>query len=173
MKRFALHYEGIVIKFPQHKYIKQELLSLIDNTKSEKFGSVSRTDWKSIEDDLRYRRYFDLFINQASPLLRNVFYNFFKLDKRFNNPKIFFWFQQYTELSHHPIHDHLNSDYSLVYFLDLPSKDSTVFYNQFYDTYQTVEAEEGDIIIFPSIHQHTSLPSNQKTVIAMNFRFFN
>ena len=166
-KRYPLYHECIVASFPYHKQIKDQLLFLISKSPSRFLDDGLLTDWKMENSELP--QYFQFFEQFATVFYQEIFTKVFKLDN-ISKINISSWFQQYTQNSYHSTHFHGSSDYSSVYFLDLPNKDPTVFYNQYHNTYQTVDAKEGDIIIFPSIHLHTSLPSNQKTVIAMNFR---
>lgn len=170
-KRHALHYECIVAKFPFHKEIKSTLLSLINNTQSDFLDNGLLSDWSFRNSEERNVSYFDFFFSKAKDFYNQLFNQVFKINDQTGLVSIShnFWFQKYSENGNHPIHFHGTSDFSSVYYLDLPNNDSTVFYNQFYDNYQTVNASEGDIIIFPSIFLHTSLPSSQKTIIAINF----
>lgn len=169
IKRYPLYHECIVAKFPHHNHIKEHLLFLISETPSEFLQDGLLSDWNNRKNSYRNKHYMDFFLNHSKDFYNNILINIYKIpEPRAVNYK--FWFQQYSQMGYHSLHFHGFSDYSSVYFVDLPKKDSTVFYNQFNNTYQRIDAEEGDIIFFPSFHLHTSLPSNKKTILALDFR---
>ena len=79
------------------------------------------------------------------------------------------WFQVYEQGDYHDWHIH-NSLFSGVYYVSLPNGSSrTTFKTP--DEEFSVEANEGQILVFPSAFQHCSKPnqSNEaKVVIAFN-----
>lgn len=80
------------------------------------------------------------------------------------------WFQQYREGNFHSWHVHPKAMFSNVYFVELPSKTIATTFRVMGKEFQ-VDAEEGDILTFPSFYEHCSKTNDLegiKTVIAFN-----
>jgi len=98
-------------------------------------------------------------------------------DRENTNLKIIhYWFQQYKDEDSHPFHIHTNSDYSMVYFVELQEKShSTVFID--HDKKQVqLDVKEGDLLLFPSLVFHSSPKNNSltgKTILSANLNFVN
>ena len=82
------------------------------------------------------------------------------------------WFQQYVQNDYHGWHIH-GDNYTGVYYLDFPKGSSKTELIDQKDINKkiTVNAKEGDIIIFPSfiIHRSPKIKENiKKTIISFN-----
>ena len=84
------------------------------------------------------------------------------------------WFQQYKQNGTHGWHTH-GSNYTGVYYVDFEKTYAkTELINPIDDKKITIDAEEGDIIIFPSfiIHRSALQKINKtKTIISFNLTF--
>jgi len=154
--------------FKNHNNIKLPLLDLISKIPKtiikEKGDTISHSDFylpKTL--DRKYLDYFYQNINDHMSMLCEVF------NSREWSIKSG-WFQQYTQGNSHNYHNHGESQFAGVYYLELPNKSMTT---EFLDG-SKVEAKEGDIIIFPSYKYHRSKKNTsqkRKTVIAFNCSF--
>ena len=145
-------------KIEEHKDIKE---SLLDSIKSmgkysiEAQGQkISNSDWHL--DNNIYRPYFDIIF----PIIE-------KHINTLNLQVTRFWFQQYEKGDFHTSHAHANSNYSSVYFLELPNTSMKTSFKDNID----IEVEEGDYIVFPAHFPHESKenPYNKrKTSIVFN-----
>lgn len=80
------------------------------------------------------------------------------------------WIQQYYQNSAHNWHDHPNSTYSAIYYVELDEESPGTLF-KINDDLFSPSVSEGDVLIFPSHIFHCS-PKNKskkrKTVIAFN-----
>jgi hypothetical protein len=155
--------------FNNHKIVKDKLLKAINDIPKSPINhniddKISHTDFY-LPGDIR-REYLDIFydsIKQHMITLCNDFHS--------KNWKIFSsWFQQYYQGDAHGWHNHGESQFAGVYYLEMPNKSMTT---EFLDG-SKIEAKEGDILIFPSYKYHRSKKNNskkRKTIIAFNVSF--
>ena len=83
------------------------------------------------------------------------------------------WFQQYYENADHFWHTHPRSNYTNVYFLELPDENYKTEILDGKGKLIDYDAKEGDIITFPAGMQHRSAPNSteRKTVISFNSNY--
>ena len=85
------------------------------------------------------------------------------------------WFQQYKKNSEHTWHNHNQTNFSNVYYLEMPEKYmQTEFYNILNKKIITFNLEEGDLLTFPAHMMHRSKKiknSKRKTIISFNSDF--
>ena len=67
------------------------------------------------------------------------------------------WFAVYNRGDWVDYHDHVPTTYSFVYFVNCPKGSAPL---KFYDRGKTVKAEDGKLVIFPSLLRH-SIPKNK------------
>ena len=168
---------GLIKPFLKHNILKTKLLSLIEESKSDKVlevnnyytDNIQKLDWSQNNN---FNRQWVKFISKD---LQNHFdecavdlgYN--KIDVR----RI--WFQQYLRGGSHGWHIHGES-YTGVYYVEF-EKDfpKTELINQFdQDQKIIIDAKEGDIIIFPSFVIHRSPVmklKKRKTIVSFNLEF--
>jgi hypothetical protein len=83
-----------------------------------------------------------------------------------------FWFQQYESNDYHSWHNHFQSTYASVYYVELPDASvATEFKNPVTGEIIKPSVKEGDILTFPASIIHRSPPNNsggRKTIIAIN-----
>ena len=140
---------------PCHKDIKYKLLSLIKKCQGEEIENdndkISKTDYYLKGMDMSHYEYFNTFNLHAK---KDGFFDKL-LDKyRVNSldmGKV--WYQQYYKSNNHNWHSHPFSNLSAIYFLEIADKrNNTEFVDQ--DKIIRTDAEEGDVIIFPSYMIH-------------------
>jgi len=150
-----------------YKEINKKLLKLINNTKSSEINTlnekISRTDWNNqkINSNSEYVKYFIKIIRPyLDKLLPITFSKKWEIDN--------IWFQQYKKGDFHNWHMHKKTNFSAVYYVELPKGTETKFYNQ-----KNINIKEGDFVIFPGFWYHRSekIKSKRKTVIAFNCSF--
>jgi uncharacterized protein (TIGR02466 family) len=155
------------MKLEAHAAIKDKLLDAIakeDATRGE--GNISRTDWFLNGD----KSYYSILEPHLLPILDNLLFKDFYYNKF---QVIACWFQQYDTNDEHAWHTHIPSTWSGVYYVELPEDaPRTTFIGPLEkDKLITPDVSEGDIIIFPSMLRHCSLPNkskSRKTVISFN-----
>jgi hypothetical protein len=170
-------------KFSKHSELKDAILKEIE---SSEYGiivpltdtnhpgeKITKTDYyRGIGSDqievLKSRKYFWMFHNELLEF-HNVFNKKYCVAKSTLSN---FWFQQYLLNDTHDWHVHGNSNFSFVYFLELPDSNySTQFFDLDSRKIFQLNVLEGDIIVFPSHIPHRSPPikSNiRKTIISWN-----
>jgi len=163
----------IINKIYEHKIIKNKLLNFINeiplnsiNTINEK---INHTDWtlpKNFE-----RKYLNFFLEIINPYMIKIM-KFLKTEEyKIDN----IWFQQYTKNNFHNWHVHENSNYTNVYYLELPDKEmKTKILNINTNKIIEIDVQEGDVITFPAHLPHTSeiiKNDKRKTIISFNSNF--
>ena len=149
---------------------KEKLLDLIGEMPGSFMHGLSKSDWKL---DRNYdRKYLEYFKKMVSPHLD-------KLANRLHFKKWIVdnaWFQQYEKTHGHNWHNHSYSNFSGVYYVELPSGE---LITEYYDSpneviFEQLNIKEGQLLIIPSYILHRS-PSNEsndrKTIIAFNINF--
>ena len=163
---FPLH----VNKFFKHDELKEQILECLKSSTARqetKDDTITKTDW-GLEIPLGSSNYQQLILPHIIS----------QSQKTFNRGSAFeitdMWFQQYYKGDTHGWHVHEYCHWANVYFVELPSKD---FLTEILDLERNAieyEAQEGDIISFPSMLLHRSKPNlsiDRKTVIAYNINF--
>jgi len=164
----------IIKNFDGHTSIKEELLVLINNAKSESLvakddyyrDNISRLDWS-------YRNDFDRnWVKKFLPLLHQNIDEMINQIGFENHTVLFLWFQQYLKNGTHGWHIH-GDNYTGVYYLELPEGTPTTEYCNPLDIKETnkFDVREGDIILFPSFVVHRAiknLSDKRKTIISFN-----
>ena len=159
--------EFITLDVPEHFKHKSILLDLINKMPDESFHQISKTDWnlpKNFE-----RKYLEYFYSNISPNIMDQQRKYFKA-KEWNITNA--WFQQYEKSSFHAYHNHDRSNFTNVYFIELPDsqfKTSIKIGEKEYD----YEVREGQIITFPAhlLHGSKSNGHLRKTIISFNSDF--
>ena len=82
------------------------------------------------------------------------------------------WFQQYINNNFHKWHNHPDTNFTNVYFVELPFKNlGTEILN-----HSQLDLNEGDLLTFPGHLYHKSplnYSNKRKTVISFNSNFFD
>ena len=170
-----LNCAAILKQLDCHREVKEKLLSMIDqswsyNMTNDFYGdNINRCDWS---ENLNYNREFVKFIKP-------------KLEKHFNECAETLnyekcevngmWYQQYIKDNTHTWHIH-GENYTGVYYLELPENSpKTELLDQIdINNKITINAKEGDVVIFPSfiIHRSPKIINNlRKTIISFNINF--
>ena len=156
-----------------HYHIKDKLLELICNDlhleKIEGFTKrfmVSKTDYGLLTDKNRpwVNKFLPNYKITVGKMLSSIAYSGYI--------PTYMWYHQYEKGNKYGWHFH-DTQYSGVYYLEFPKGCS---YTEFCSPYdlkaQKIEAEEGDVVIFPShcIHRGPPNTGDRKTIISYNFR---
>jgi hypothetical protein len=157
----------IISSLENHKEIKNSLLDLINKNRKKNFNAISNTDW--LDNKNLNREYVNLFLRAAENHIKKVYEALGYLTYNIQNV----WFQQYENDSYHSWHVHPASNFTNIYYLELPRKElvteikDPMNINKFLE----IDLNEGDMITMPSHLIHRS-PKNfcekRKTVIAFN-----
>ena len=163
----------IVNKIKEHKQNKDKLLKFIDDMPESEIVSnrenVGKSDWYLPKD--AERKYLELFYDIVRPYMEIMRDEMYCDRWQINNG----WFQQYTGDNEHKWHNHPGTNFSNVYFLEMPEKQmQTQFYNLLTKAIVTFDLEEGDLLTFPGhlLHRSSKINSNKrKTIISFNSDF--
>lgn len=164
-------------KIKDHFLIKKSILDEIENDNSDTLivndryysDVISKLDWDDGENCERnwVKIFLPHFYNCINEFLLETSYIDIELNK--------IWYQQYLTNNSHSWHIHADQ-YTGVYYLEFPEKSSRTQLIFPYDkSINEIDAEEGDIIFFPShiIHRGPSNNSDRKTIISFNFSIGN
>ena len=159
----------LITKIKNSKKINKNLLKLInkmENKFSEIICVVSNSDW-SLPKNYK-REYLNYFIEVIKPYMDEIALKLYSKDWNIHN----FWFQQYLKSDYHHWHTHGASNFTNVYFVEIPDKSLiTEIYK-----HKKLNIEEGDLLTFPAYFYHRS-PINKlnkrKTIISFNSSFSN
>ena len=177
MKKIKLGATAIIKPFEYHSVMKDTLLSMIDNSyndnlnvKDDYYGDeVHRLDWsKNLDYDREWIKYIKPRLQEHFDVCAN--------DLNYEGCIVKgMWYQQYVKNNTHGWHIH-GENYTGVYYLEHPEgSPKTELIDQYDITKKiSVDAKEGDIIIFPSfiIHRAPRVMNDvRKTIVSFNLEF--
>ena len=154
--------------FKKHPEIKKYILDLINE--------IPKTPIKEARDHISHSDFYlprNFERNYLEYFYHNITDHMSMLCSLFNSKTWSIksgWFQQYYKNDSHSWHNHGESQFAGVYYVELPNKSMTT---EFLDG-SKIQAKEGDILIFPSYKYHRSKKNTsqkRKTVIAFNCSF--
>jgi|DEB0MinimDraft_4_1074332.scaffolds.fasta_scaffold02312_7 hypothetical protein len=167
MKSIDIRSQFLIYTSPKHKKYKDKLLNLIDESPDITFNNITKTDW-TIPEDITKDYHMMLRRQILNPMMFEQVEHF-KADN-FTIERI--WFQQYIVNDFHKFHNHPNTNYTNVYFLELPNKEDKT---QIKVDGKLIdyEVEEGQIITFPGhvLHAAPKTKGKRKTIISFNTNF--
>jgi hypothetical protein len=175
MKIIKLNSICLINKFEKHNFYKKELLNIFSleknfiEKKDEYYtDSIHKLDW---HDSSNFNRdWVRLIIKDLQDYFENCL-NVLNFEKVVVDN---IWFQQYGLNGTHGWHTH-GSNYTGVYYVDFEKNYAkTELINPIDSNKITIDAEEGDIIIFPSFIIHRSALQKiqkTKTIISFNLTF--
>mgnify|MGYP000388917870 FL=1 len=177
MKKIKLTTTALLKPFKYHSVMKETLLSMIDksyndnlNVKDEYYGDeIHRLDWsKNLNYDRKWVKYIKPRLEEHFTICANDL-NYKECEVRG------MWYQQYLTNNVHGWHTH-GENYTGVYYLELPKDAPKTELIDQYDIHKkiTIDAKEGDIVIFPSfiIHRAPKITNDtRKTIISFNLQF--
>ena len=175
IQKIKLNTTALLKPFKYHNEMKDTLRSLIEtsycesiNVKDSNCGDeISRLDWSKYPDfDREWVKY-------VKPRLQEHF-EICADDLNYRGCRIKgLWYQQYIKNNIHDWHIH-GDNYTGVYYLELPDDTPKTELIDQNNKKITIEADEGDIVIFPSfiIHRAPKMQSDsRKTIISFNLEF--
>ena len=173
MKFFEIKSYYMVTDIKEHEEIKEKLLYLIEimpksNTPVQGWPE---TDWFVPAE--HKREYLDYFYEIIRPYMDEMT----KELKCMRWEIINGWFQAYNEKDNHPWHVHPFTNYTNVYYLNLPNNSIKT---QIYDVVtneiiDNIEVSEGQVLTLPAHIIHRSPENNgkeKKIIIAFNSNFY-
>ena len=161
-----------VFKVKEHLELKDKILKSIDldnlphyddkkGTQSLYYDYGQQIKGKYVSIYYSYlTKYFDKFINYLNEHTENKFH--------FRNS---LWIQSYRKNDMHAWHLHDDCCFFSTYFLELPKNSKPTIFKDGNNVIQEVQAEEGDLIIMPSVFVHCASKhesDERRTVIASN-----
>jgi len=177
MKKFRLNTPCLLASFKNHNKLKNTLVSLIKETKADHLNEqqgyysdlIHRLDWSQSKDKNRK------WVKHILPFLQKHFETY---SRKLGYEKVDvtnIWFQQYNKNGKHGWHTHAEN-YTGVYYVQFSNKCAkTELIDPFsQDQKITIDAKEGDIVIFPSyvIHRATEQKGDlEKIIISFNINF--
>jgi len=177
MKKIKIQTTALLKPFKYHNQIQENLLSKINNSYSDNLNQkdhyyddkIDRLDFSKNSD---YNREW---VQLVKPKLEEHFKECAK-DLNYQSCIIKnIWYQQYSINNTHGWHTH-GENYTGVYYLQFPKgSPKTELIDQYnIEKKITINAKEGDIVIFPSIVIHRAprvLLNIKKTIISFNLHF--
>ena len=177
MKNLKLDTSCLLDTFKEHPEIKDNLMSLIKDAKSETLqnkneyygDSIDRLDWS---ENLNYERPWVKYIKPYIEKQLKKYANYLGYQDALIKGM---WFQQYNKEGKHGWHIHCEN-YTGVYYVDFNNKcaKTEVINPLFNDKKFTINATEGDIVIFPSFVIHRApaqKTTDEKLIISFNLDF--
>ncbi len=172
MKQFKSNLPILIDKFSQHSLYKNSLMSHFEKEELMK---------ENYEEDSIYKVDWNRSQNFQRPWVEMIYKDLHKHFLKYANHMGFkdcnineLWFQQYDKKATHSWHTH-GHNYTGVYYVNY-NKDcaKTRIIDPITKETKDIDADEGDIVIFPSIIVHRSLVQNidfLKTIISFNISF--
>lgn len=156
-----------------YKSFNKRLLQLIDKMPNKRYVTqkerISKTDWNLPRN--HKREYLAYFYDNIRPTM-------FEIARHLKTEQWSIWngwYQQYNRLDYHNWHRHDKTNWTNIYYVELPSKTMfTKIKNPFTEEVTDIEAKEGMLITIPGHVLHTSpkFKSNKrKTIISFNSCF--
>lgn len=143
----------IIKKFENHGVVKDRVLDYINTQSGLMIQSDTtniRSDWGSYRKNAR--KYWSIIEFDIQLHLQEVFCDILGYTN-FSTGN--YWYQQYTRNGSHGWHTHLNTMWTCVYYLEMPQDaPKTECIDPFTKQIVKIEANEGDILTFPSIIIH-------------------
>ena len=174
MKFHSLNTFYIINDIVEHSTIKPQLLEYIQRMPSgstnDNHERLSKTDWNVPKN--YHRDYLDLFYNTIRPYIVKICDELKFESWTIDNT----WYQVYNKGDTHKWHIHAKTNYTNVYYLDLPDESiKTQIYDEITHSIVELEVHEGQCITFPANIKHRS-PVNdtdqQKVIISFNSNFY-
>lgn len=176
--KYQYHGTYMVRKMPNHESLKPVLLSLIQSAEfeskkdpSNNLERINKYDFSLLGEERPWSSLFSEYINGfMGSLPDSILYK--------NAEMRGVWFQQYEGGDFHHWHPHPGSNFSGIYYLELPDQE---YATEFIEPFNTAivkkfKASEGDVVLFPAslIHRSPVNTSNKrKTIVAFNFDFLD
>lgn len=156
----------------EHKDILLNAIDLLIKTKDTALdehtignSTTIHSDWNSARGD--YLLYFYQYImpQHIALITKSLNLEQWEIDNG--------WFQQYTELSEHTWHTHPNTQFTNIYYLELPDTSCKTEVKDINNKIIEFDIKEGDILTIPSHLVHRSKPNSKqrKTIISYNSSF--
>jgi len=167
-KIIEFNYFYFITDIIEHNQYKKILLNEIDNMPNVGFEDVNKTDWKLPSNF--HREYLVYFYKMIHPYMEALRKKLKFEEWHIQNT----WYQQYIKKDKHLWHCHNESNWSNIYYLELPKTTETLFFDTIKNETKRVEVVEGQLLTFPSSLIHCSPENNtddRKTIISFNSDF--
>lgn len=172
MRKYSINTCCFVHAIKEHNKLKEYILEYIEQQEVkpfiEKSDYISNTDWDKSTDLSR------LYVKK----IKEVFHPYISrtvLELKARDYEVInAWYQQYEGQATHQWHYHPRSNWSAVYYVNMPnSAVKTLLFDIPNDTaVDYINLKEGDLFIFPANILHMSPVNNTnstKTIVSFNF----
>ena len=163
MKKSTLRPNIFVNKVENHNVHKTILLDYFSK-QNTKFGDITNSDW--LDNTNENREWVKYFVNNViNSIGKTMCENLLAKELIIQN----IWFQQYQNNDFHNWHNHTRSQFTNVYYIELPDGMKTELLGE-----ENIDVKEGDILTFPAYIFHQSKVNNtneRKTVVSFNTSF--
>ena len=174
MKTIIIDSFCFINEIKEHKINKKNLLNLIKkiplNSVKDNSAHINHSDWNLPRDNER-RQYLELFYEIVRPYMDTMMKKLHSSEWDIQNG----WFQQYKTNDKHTWHSHPYTNFSNIYFLEMPEKQmQTQFFDMITEKIITFNVKEGDLLTFPAfmIHRSDEIKNKKrKTIISFNSNF--
>lgn len=174
---FAVPY--YIYSLENHLSYKEKILNLIKCGEGQPsttyYESISKSDWYSNFNPKFFKENFKLNENSYYSLLKNdLEYVIANIIPDKDKERLMVsngWFNQYNKLDYYWWHNHPESRWSLIYYLELSDDGPITEFENFFGNSVTLNVKEGDILVFPSWLKHRAPPNlskNRKTILSFN-----
>lgn len=173
IKTYPFKSSYFITSIKEHYKNKETLLSEIDKMSSQDINNPAeklKTDF--FLDKNQDRQYLKLFYDMIESYMQDLC-NLMQTEEWIIHNG---WYQQYTVGGTHGWHNHAQTNFTNVYFLELPdpSLKTQIFDSINQKIIDTVEIKEGDILTIPGHLLHKSRKNEtlqRKTIISFNSSF--
>lgn len=160
----------LITKIKNSKEINKNLLKLINEIKNPYseglFSNISNTDWNLQKE--QNKKHIEYFFKIIRPYMDKIAFKLKSKNWQIHNC----WFQQYLKSDYHQWHTHPSTNFSNVYFIELPNKLLATEILK----HKKLNIKEGYLLTFPGYLYHRS-PVNKskkrKTIISFNSSFYD
>lgn len=164
---------------PNHLTLKGQILNCIDKSSGietvQYFESISKSDWYTNANPKFFKENFKNDSNSYYGLLKtHIDYIILDVlpDKDKNSLVVSNgWFHQYNKLDYYWWHNHPESRWSIIYYLELHKDGPVTEFENFFGGTIFPNVKEGDMLIFPGWVKHRSPPNlgkTRKTILSFN-----
>ena len=162
-------HKKILLNYFNNKILSNRQFGLNKNNQNINIDSIYNYDYK---DSTNFDREWVIYIKKY---IQEILFNLTNYIPYKNAIIMNMWFQQYKKNDKHSWHLHHGCTYSGVYYVEC-QKENITEYLDFLDIGNPIKfnAEEGDVVIFPSLLLHRSPPIESdvlKTIISFNFDY--
>jgi hypothetical protein len=166
IKKYPFNSFYVIAEYEHHDKIKNEIMTMIDESEYQTRPTGIQTDF--FVNHSIHKPWAQKFFEHAMPYLSQTYKELGYTEISING----IWFQRYSKMIGHNWHTHGKTNFSTVYYLDVPENSAATAVKEPFDQESIVyEGSEGTFSIFPAYAIHCATPNmsdQERTVIAFN-----